>query len=71
MDYSTDTRDRMADKGHAMGDGSFPIANRRDLANAITSFGRTAPEKKLAAKRHIKRRARELGATDLLPDSWA
>jgi len=67
-DYSTTSRERMAESGNAMPDGSFPIANRADLMNAIQSVGRAKDYEK--AKAHIIRRARELGATDMLPENW-
>jgi predicted amidophosphoribosyltransferase len=61
-------RQAQADKGNAMPDGSYPIANVSDLKNAIQSFGRAKdPE---AVKRHIINRARALGKVDLLPESW-
>jgi hypothetical protein len=67
-DYNTESRRRMAASGQAMPDGSFPIANRTDLRNAIQSVGRASNYE--AAKRHIIRRARALGATDMLPEDW-
>jgi hypothetical protein len=67
-DYSADARRRMAASGQAMEDGSFPIANRTDLSNAIQSVGRAGDYNK--AKRHIMRRAKELGAEDMLPEDW-
>jgi hypothetical protein len=67
-DYSTATRERMAREGQAMRDGSFPIADEADLRNAIQSVGRAGDYD--AAKRHIIRRARALGLTQLLPDDW-
>lgn len=67
-DYRTAQRRRMASQGQAMPDGSFPIANRTDLANAIQSIGRASNP--AAAKEHIKRRARALGLTDMLPENW-
>lgn len=67
-DYSTATRERMAREGQAMRDGSFPIANEADLRNAIQSVGRAANYE--AARRHIIRRARALGLTELLPSEW-
>jgi hypothetical protein len=67
-DYSSEERRRMASRGQAMPDGSFPIANRADLRNAIQSVGRASNYE--AAKRHIIRRARSLGATDMLPEDW-
>lgn len=67
-DYNTAARQRMADSGAAMPDGSFPIANETDLMNAIRSIGRASNP--AAAKEHIKRRARALGLTDRLPEEW-
>jgi hypothetical protein len=67
-DYSPSARRRMASEGQAMPDGSFPIANRADLMNAIRSWGRGGSDPKV--KEHIKRRARALGAEDMIPDNW-
>ena len=51
-----------------MPDGSFPIANVQDLKNAIKSVGRS--KNPAAAKAHIKKRAKALGNTKLLPEDW-
>lgn len=67
-DYSTKERKQMADSGEALPDGSFPIKNKTDLKNAIQSIGRAKDEAK--AKTHIKARAKDLGATDMIPDTW-
>lgn len=67
-DYSAAARERMAREGTAMRDGSFPIANETDLRNAIQSVGRASDYD--AARRHIIRRARALGLTEVLPDDW-
>ena len=67
-DYSTAQREKMAQTGAAMTDGSFPIADRTDLENAIRAFGRA--KNKRAVRRHIMKRARALGATDLIPEEW-
>jgi hypothetical protein len=67
-DYNTSDRERMASSGQAMPDGSFPIANRADLRNAIQAVGRAKDYD--SAKRHIIRRARSLGATEMLPEDW-
>ena len=67
-DYSEATRQRYARQGIAMPDGSYPIANRADLRRAIQAVGRASDYE--AAKRHIIRRARALGATDMLPEEW-
>jgi hypothetical protein len=67
-DYSPKQRRAMASRGQAMPDGSFPIADRADLSNAIQSVGRASNYE--AAKRHIIRRARTLGLMDMLPEDW-
>ena len=67
-DYSMEARRRMAESGQAMDDGSFPIANKTDLSNAIQAVGRAKNYE--AARRHIISRARALGAEDMLPDDW-
>jgi hypothetical protein len=67
-EFSDEQRERMADAGTAMPDGSYPIANKEDLKNAIQAFGRAKNPAKV--KQHIIRRARALGATDLLPEKW-
>lgn len=51
-------------------DDRFPIGDKEDLRAAIQSYGRTKDEDEDKAKRWICRRARELDATNLLPDSW-
>lgn len=67
-DPSTAVRERMAQEGTAMPDGSFPIANGIDLRNAIQSVGRAKDYN--AAKQHIMRRAHALGMIDALPEDW-
>lgn len=67
-DFNTKQRTSMAKKGTAMSDGSFPISNTSDLANAVSAYGRA--KDKAAAKRHIIKRARALGAVGSLPDDW-
>lgn len=67
-EFSTKEREAAADKGEAMPDGSYPIKNGEDLSNAIQAFGRA--KNKAATKRHIMSRARALGMTDKLPESW-
>jgi uncharacterized membrane protein YkoI len=66
--YGDDDRDRMAEEGLALPDGSYPIADEDDLRNAIKAYGRAGD--KGAARRHIKKRARDLDAEDLLPENW-
>lgn len=67
-EFSSRKRENMAEKGTALPDGSFPIDSKRDLANAISSYGRAKnPE---VVKRWIKKRAKALGACDMIPESW-
>ena len=68
-DYTTEERKTMADNGQAMPDGSFPIANKADLQNAISTYGLGGHP--ILAKKHIEKRAKELGAEDMLPANWA
>ena len=68
-EFSQAERDSAASSGAALPDGSFPIHNKSDLKNAIQAIGRAKNPAK--AKAHIRSRARALGATDMLPDSWS
>lgn len=68
-EFTQDERQAAADKGHALPDGSYPIENKQDLKNAIQAVGRAKDPAK--AKAHIKARAKDLGATDMLPESWS
>ena len=68
-EFSQEQRDRAADSGAAMPDGSFPIKTPQDLENAIHAHGRAKDP--AAARRHIIKRARALGLTSKLPEDWA
>ena len=65
--YDTEQRKEMASKGFALADGSFPIANLEDLKNAIMAYGRAKDQAKAA--KFIAKRAKALGAEDLIPDT--
>lgn len=66
--FTERAREKAAKAGAAMADGSFPIKTTSDLRNAIRAVGRAKnPD---AVKAHIRRRARALGATSMLPDSY-
>lgn len=67
--YGEDEREAMAKEGSALDDGSFPIENTDDLRNAIMAFGRAKDKAK--AKAHIMKRAEELDALDMIPESWS
>lgn len=67
-EFDAAERRKLADKGQALPDGSFPIRNKSDLKDAIQSYGRASDKAKV--KRWIKKRARELNAEGELPDKW-
>lgn len=67
-EFTDEQRKELADKGHAMPDGSFPIENKGDLENAVQAFGRAKDKEK--AKAHITARAKDLDAMDTLPADW-
>ena len=67
-ELDAEQRRKLAERGEALPDGSFPIRNREDLRDAVQSYGRA--KDKAEAKRWIKRRARELDAENELPDDW-
>lgn len=67
--WNKEKRDKAADAGQAMKDGSYPIKDKADLKKAIRASGR-GKKSHASIKSHIKRRAKALGATDLLPDDW-
>ena len=66
--FTPEQRERMAEEGTALPDGSYPISTREDLSNAIQAYGRA--KDKAAAKRHIMKRARALGAESMIPANW-
>jgi hypothetical protein len=63
------TREKLAEEGKALPDGSYPIRNVADLKNAIQSYGRA--KNKSAARKHIEKRARALKKGDLIPQEWS
>jgi hypothetical protein len=63
-------RRKAAKSGVAMPDGSFPIPDVAHVRKAIRAFGRANPSKRGAVKAHIKKRARALGVSNLIPDGW-
>lgn len=67
-EFSDKQRQHLAGTGAAMPGGGFPIQNKGDLSNAIRAIGRA--KNPTAARAHIISRAKSLGATGMLPDSW-
>lgn len=67
--FTAEERRNAASSGAAMPGGRYPIENKSDLENAIHAVGR-GKGSHATIRAHIMRRARALGATDLIPDSW-
>jgi hypothetical protein len=61
-------RERDTEAGVAMPDGSYPIRNANDVANAVRDFYRSG--QKPDVKAHIIARAKAIGAENALPDEW-
>jgi len=59
--FTRKERKREARSGVAMRDGSFPIRNAQDLANARQAIGRAKPSKRAAVRAHIRSRAKSVG----------
>jgi hypothetical protein len=79
MDRGAEAMRKLVGQGKAMPapgqdrPGRFPIANREDLLNAIRAVGRVQPnteEARVAVRRFILKRARELGLSSLIPPTW-
>ena len=68
-EFSTEEREKLADKGYALPDGSFPIATVDDLKNAVHAFGRANDEDRKKVAQHIAKRAKALGEPDLIPQT--
>lgn len=67
-DVSDKMREKLAGKGQANPDGSYPIANAEDLQNAVQAYGRA--KDKPATRRLIMRMAKKLHREDLIPETW-
>ena len=67
-EFSVQERRELAREGKALPDGSYPIRNKEDLKNAIKTVGLGKSEAKAMA--WIKKRAKMLGAEDMLPEKW-
>lgn len=67
--FAPGKREKLAKKGLALPHGGFPIETVQDLKNAIRAIGRAKDRSKTIA--YIKRRAKALGRTDLIPAGWS
>jgi hypothetical protein len=68
LTFNSEQRKELAKKGVAKPDGSFPIRNANDRKNAIKDWGRAGSSE--SDKSHIIKRAKAIGAEEILPDSW-
>ncbi len=67
-EFSADEREKDAEEGVAMPDGSYPIRSAKDVENAARDYFRTG--EKPDVKAHIIARAKAIGAESALPDDW-
>lgn len=73
-DMNTAARKKAAAQGQAMPGGRFPVKTRADLENAIRAVGRVRPnteEARSRVRRFIIQRAKAIGASDAIPDTWS
>ena len=72
-DLNTAAREKAASQGDAMPGGRFPIRNQVDLENAIRAIGRAkgGEQGRAQVRRFVIKRARALGLSKMIPDSWA
>lgn len=73
-DINMAARRKAAAQGAAMPGGRFPVRNRTDLAKAILAVGQVKPpteEARATVRRFVMKRAKALGAADMIPDTWA
>jgi hypothetical protein len=67
--HSIENRRKLAKEGKALSDLSYPIEDESDLSPAIT-LANSGHGNVAGAKALIKKRAKELGKENLIPDSW-
>lgn len=64
-------RAAMAVLGDALPDGSLAVGDRSDLRLALAAYNGLPEAARPAARRHLRARARALGALHLVPGGWA
>jgi len=67
---SRDERMKLAEKGFALPNGSYPISSVSDLRNAIQAYGRSKESDRAKVRKHIIKRAGQLKARHLIPEEW-
>jgi len=70
LPLTAEAREDAADEGYALPDGKLPIRTKEEVRSAVKLRNHVHGHSELAIRRHITKRARALGATDLLPDEW-
>jgi hypothetical protein len=68
-EFSAGEREKDAERGMAMPDGSYPIRSAKDVQNAVRDYYRSGEKSNVRA--HIIARAKAIGAESALPDDWA
>lgn len=63
-------RDERADTGAALPDGSYPIFDETSLKSALKLVGQSKTYSRAQVMAHIVKRAKALGLTKLLPDTY-
>lgn len=66
--FSRERRKKMAGKGKALPWGGFPIEDCGDVKNAVRAIGRAKDRSRTIG--HIKRHAKSLGCSHLIPKKW-
>lgn len=64
------SRRKLARSGAAMPSGAYPITNVASLRDAVHAYGHAKPGERAAVRKHIIKRARQLGAMSRIPQDW-
>lgn len=65
-----ESRRKLAKKGKALADWSFPVPDVEHLKKAIQAVGRTDPAKRPALARLLWKRAKQLNALNIVKGTW-
>jgi hypothetical protein len=68
-DLSSEARQKAAQDGAAMPDGSYPTRDCEELKHAIQAYGRETGNRS-DLKRYLIHRSVVLGCTEHIPDEW-
>lgn len=70
VDSPKASRERLAEEGLALPDGSYPIVTEGDLRRALWAYEKWPKKRNGEAREHIIKRAKDLGREDMLPEIW-